>query len=97
VKKKPAANNNARLPVYNAAMREEQKHAAHANEYHANVPALYAPRITGKVKKNGEEFYIDAAGKLYRPYLYDKMFAVQRGQIKGPYYKGENPNYLLVD
>ena len=33
MKKKPAAtNNDARLPVYNAAMREEQKHAALANE-----------------------------------------------------------------
>lgn len=74
-----------------------QKYAGAASDYHARVPALYAPRITGTITKNGEQFYIDDAGKLYRPHLYDKMFAVEKGVIKDIRYKGENPNWRLVE
>jgi hypothetical protein len=96
-KKLITIDNLEELPLFNAAMQAEQKVAGPANEYHANVPALYAPRITGSVQQGGEEFYVDAAGKLYRPHLYNKMFVVEKGVVKNSRYKGENPNYLLAD
>ena len=85
------------LPPRSTAMRGQQQAPGATIEFHAHVPALYAPRITGTVKRSGEEFYVDTAGKLYRRHLYDKMFAVQKGAIKNIRYKGENPNYLLID
>ena len=66
-------------------------------DYHANVPAIYAPRITGTKTVQGETFYTDKEGKLYRPHLYDAMFRVSRGIVRHYTYKGLNPCVRLRD
>ena len=69
------------------------RHATTNNtDYHAEVPAIYAPIIVGRKDVEGETFYVDNNGKLYRPLLYDRMFKTRRGMIFHSKYKGLNPN-----
>jgi len=65
------------------------------HNFHANVPAIYAPRIKGTRTVDGEKFYVDVQGKLYRPLLFDAMFKTERGEVRHYTYKGENPNMAL--
>lgn len=46
--------------------------------FRATVPTIKAPRITATVQVDGETFYQDATGKLYRPGLFDKMFKLHQ-------------------
>lgn len=66
-----------------------------ATGYHASVPALYKPRIKGIKTIEGERFYVDTDGKLYKPHLFDAMFKTVRGKVQHYTYKGENPNLRL--
>lgn len=62
--------------------------------YHASVPTIKEPRIKGSRIVDGEKFYVDTNGKLYRPHLFDAMFKVKRGAVHHYSYKGENPHAL---
>lgn len=62
--------------------------------YHASVPTIREPRIKGCRIIDGEKFYVDADGKLYRPHLFDAMFKIKRGAIRHYSYKGENPGAM---
>jgi len=62
-----------------------------ATGYHASVPVLHKPLIKGIKTIEGEKFYVDADGKLYKPHLFDAMFKTVRGKVHHHAYKGENP------
>jgi len=63
--------------------------------FHASVPSLLKPRIKGTRTVDGEKFYVDADGKLYKPHLFDAMFKTTGGVVRHYTYKGENPNLML--